>query len=422
MDWGDKKQQIREKLLELFPVRQIYFRTNGVVRFISIPSWLQMTMLSILTMALLWVIVTSIHFLSRDLILEEKDETIRSMEVQVDHISDDMTILKSNILDRTRQLEERQRYLEALLEQDPVDPLLTPASNSLEIGPFLPVVSAEQDQDDDVENAQTYDRQSSLLPIDELKPIAESRFETIESSQHKVAMSIIGRVENNFTMLDAVLKDTGLNSQDLLANWSEEDNQNIGSKSVAVGGPFIPSLNIAIIEDAGLASDPFQQTAMTLNNQWTDMQNAFEALNSVPSISPSDDYYVSSRFGRRTDPMSKAAAVHYALDMAGVRGSPIVATARGIATKAKNWGPYGNMVEIDHGNGFKTRYGHLQKINVQEGQMVESGQEIGKMGCTGRCTGVHVHYEVWFGNRPRDPYPFLRVSDNVLVTERRSHE
>ena len=420
MNWGDKIQQTREKLLELFPVRQIYFRTNGVVRFISIPSWVQMGMLGALTIAMLWVLITSFHFLSRDLVLEEKNETIRNMEVQVDHISDDITILKSNILDRTRQLEERQRYLEALLEQDPIEPLLTPTSSKLEIGPFLPASNSGEEQE--TAEGQTFDRQSSLIPVEEMESIAQQRFVGIEASQQKVAMAIIARTQDNLSMVDAVLKDTGLNSQDLLANWRENDNQSVGNGGYAVGGPFIATLDIASIEDAGLASDPFRQTAVDLHKQWTDMQNVFEALDSVPSIEPSNSYYISSRFGRRTDPMSKAAAVHYALDMAGVAGSSIIATARGVVTKAKNWGPYGNLVEIDHGNGFKTRYGHLQKINVQEGQIVETGQNIGKMGCTGRCTGTHVHYEVWFGNRPRDPYPFLRVSENVLVTERLSHE
>ena len=422
MNWGEKKQQISEKLLELFPVRQIYFRTNGVVRFISIPSWLQMTMLSILTIAMLWVITTSFHFLSRDLILEKKDETIRSMEVKVDHINDDITILKSNILDRTRQLEERQRYLEALLEQDPIEPILTPASSGLEIGPFLPTVNASQDKIENNDPAQTFDRQSSILPVDEVEVIAQQRFQTIEASQQKVAIALIERIENNLTVIDGVLKDTGLSTQDLLANWVENSSPEADLVGHATGGPFVPSLNIAAIEDAGMASDPFRQTAITLHKKWNDMQNAFQALNSVPSIEPSNNYYVSSRFGRRTDPFRKVAAVHYGLDMAGVAGSNILATASGVAVKAKNWGPYGNMVEIDHGNGFKTRYGHLQKINVQEGQMVEIGQVIGKMGCTGRCTSTHVHYEVWFGDRPRDPLPFLRVSENVLVTERQSHE
>lgn len=418
MDWGEKKQQVREKLLELFPVRQIYFRTNGIVRFISIPSWLQMAILGLLTIAMLWVIITSFHFLSRDLILERKDETIRSMEVQVDHISDDISILKNNILDRTRQLEERQRYLEALLEQDPLEPLLTPASGSLDIGPFLPAANGD---------AQTEEMQSSITPVEnmaveEMELIARDRFQIIEASQQKVAVAIMDRVDNNLSAVDVIMKDTGLSAQDLLANWSEDGNHNLTVQGHAVGGPFVPTLDIASLDEASLENDPFRQTVQSLNQQWQNMQHVFDALNSVPSIEPSSNYYVSSQFGRRTDPFRKVAAVHYGLDMAGVAGSAIVATASGIAVKAKNWGPYGNMVEIDHGNGFKTRYGHLQNVNVQEGQMIESGQVIGKMGCTGRCTSTHVHYEVWFGDRPRDPHPFLRVNEKVLVTERRSNE
>ena len=417
MSWGEKYNQVRERLLELFPVRQVYFRTNGIVRFISIPSWLQMLMLGILTITMLWVIITSFHYLSRDLILERKDEAIKSMEVQVDHISGDMSLLQRNILERTRQLEERQLYLEALLEQDPIDPILSPASNNLEMGPFLPLQNPDAEQSGDAE-----DIQSSLLPVDEMKTLAEQRFETIEIGQQKVALSIMGRIKENMNTLDTMIEATGLTSSDLLAKWDDSDNQNIETNNHAMGGPFVPTLNIASPNEGELSGDPFQQTMIDLNQQWVDMSNAFVALDSVPSIEPAGNYYISSRFGPRTDPIRKVAAVHYALDMAGPAGTSLFATAKGRAVKARNWGPYGNMVEIDHGNGFKTRYGHMQAITIKEGQMVEVGQEIGKMGCTGRCTSTHVHYEVWFGDRPRDPTPFLRVSENVLVNERRNNE
>lgn len=436
MNWGVKKQQIREKLKELFPVRQVYFRTNGVVQFISIPSWVQMLAVGALTLASIWVLVTSFHFLARDIILEQKEETIRNMEVQVDHISDDMTHLKSNILERTRQLEARQRFLEALLQQDPVDPLLTPAANDMEMGPFLSpedgkatAISADNKskaQDAAKKAAQTYDRQSMLDPSDltlnEVEDVARTRFQSIEDSQVTVAQIIEKRVEQNVHLVDAILKDTGLSSKDLLAEWKDNNKQNTQFADHAAGGPFIPTANLSKIEDGVLSNDDFSKTLGDLRGKWASMQNIFEALNSVPSLEPSKKYYISSRFGRRTDPIRKVAAVHYGLDMAGVAGSAIRSTAGGIAVKAKNWGPYGNMVEIDHGNGFKTRYGHLQKINVKEGQMVEKGQIIGKMGCTGRCTSTHVHYEVWFGDRPRDPYPFLKVNESVLVSERRSNE
>lgn len=418
MNWGEKYRQTKEKLIELFPLRQIYFRTNGVVRFISIPSWVQMMILSALIIAMLWVIVTSFHFLSRDLILEKKDETIRNMEVQVDDISDDMTILQRNILERTRQLEERQRYLEALLEHDPIDPLLAPVSNNLEMGPFLPLENGEE-----TDAEETNDIISSLIPVEEMKTITDVRFQAIEDGQQKVAVAIMAHVKQNMQTLDAMVKETGLTSSDLLAHFDEEnDSQSQNTDSHAMGGPFVPSNNIATLNADALAGDPLQQTIIDLNQQWMDMRNAFTSLDSMPSIEPSNNYYISSRFGPRTDPIRKVAAVHYALDMAGPAGSSIFATAKGVAVKARNWGPYGNMVEIDHGNGFKTRYGHMQNINIKEGQTVELGQVIGKMGCTGRCTSTHVHYEVWFGDRPRDPSPFLRVSENVLVNERRNNE
>ena len=127
-----------------------------------------------------------------------------------------------------------------------------------------------------------------------------------------------------------------------------------------------------------------------------------------------DSYYISSLFGMRRDPFNGQRAMHQGIDMAGQFKTPLFAPAPGIVTKAGTWGSYGRMVEIDHGFGITTRYGHLESISVNRGDEVDFRQQIGLMGRSGRSTGTHVHYEVLFDGIPQDPSKFLKAGQNVF--------
>ena len=122
---------------------------------------------------------------------------------------------------------------------------------------------------------------------------------------------------------------------------------------------------------------------------------------------------ISSGFGMRIDPFIRAPAMHTGLDFRGDTGDPVRATANGKVTVADWNGGYGRMVEIDHGNGSITRYGHLSAISVTIGQSVRAGQVIGKIGSTGRSTGPHLHYETRVGGDAVDPLKFLRAGSKL---------
>jgi murein DD-endopeptidase MepM/ murein hydrolase activator NlpD len=111
----------------------------------------------------------------------------------------------------------------------------------------------------------------------------------------------------------------------------------------------------------------------------------------------------------RMDPFVKGPAIHSGLDIRGDMGEPVRATAAGKVETAGWNGGYGNMVEIDHGNQFSTRYGHLSAIGVKVGQMVKVGDVIGRIGSTGRSTGPHLHYETRINDEAVDPQKFLRA-------------
>jgi murein DD-endopeptidase MepM/ murein hydrolase activator NlpD len=128
--------------------------------------------------------------------------------------------------------------------------------------------------------------------------------------------------------------------------------------------------------------------------------------NATPSIWPAHGW-LTSTMGRRTDPMTGGDDYHPGLDIAGDKGQAIYATAAGVVTHASRQGNYGNLIVIDHGFGLQTRYGHLSAFQVRQGDHVQRGDLIGRLGATGRATGNHLHYEVLANGRLLNPLRLL---------------
>ena len=170
------------------------------------------------------------------------------------------------------------------------------------------------------------------------------------------------------------------------------------------GGPF---------ESA--KADP---TFKALFTSWKKMDTLQDGAIAVPSEKPIRSIAASftSGFGVRSDPFQGRAAMHPGIDLAGPMGTPIYATADGTVLRAGwNSGGYGNLVEIDHGKGISTRFGHMSAILVSAGQHITRGQQIGRMGSTGRSTGSHLHYEVRIDGRPVNPIPFMKSTDYLVA-------
>ena len=140
------------------------------------------------------------------------------------------------------------------------------------------------------------------------------------------------------------------------------------------------------------------------------MQHLTDTLQTVPLRKPIPGATdLSSGFGVRVDPFLGRPAMHTGLDFRGSTGDPVFATAAGTVVIAGWNGGYGRMVEISHGHGITTRYGHLSRVDVTVGQKVSIGQTIGRIGSTGRSTGPHLHYETRLEDDPVDPHKFLRA-------------
>ena len=136
------------------------------------------------------------------------------------------------------------------------------------------------------------------------------------------------------------------------------------------------------------------------------------AHNRLPTVLPVNALWNASAFGWRTDPFTQQRAMHEGVDFSAEVGTPIFASASGVVIAAENHPEYGNLLEIDHGNDYTTRYAHASALNVQLGQLVKRGQNIAKVGSTGRSTGPHLHFEVRYKGASVNPARFLpRIGD-----------
>ncbi|HEX5645045.1 MAG TPA: M23 family metallopeptidase, partial [Erythrobacter sp.] len=145
-----------------------------------------------------------------------------------------------------------------------------------------------------------------------------------------------------------------------------------------------------------------------------------QGLNGIPQVSPASrvQTQLSSGFGYRRDPFTGRAAMHSGLDFKGPTGAPIFAAAEGRISFVGRKQGYGNVVEIDHGNGVMTRYAHLSRFATKVGTRVEAGDVIAALGNTGRSTGPHLHFEVRINDRAVNPRPFLEKAQHVLKKAR----
>lgn len=133
-------------------------------------------------------------------------------------------------------------------------------------------------------------------------------------------------------------------------------------------------------------------------------------LSLMPSGWPVKKGYISSHYGYRADPFTGGRDLHLGVDFNGDRGDPVYAVADGVVSFSGMHFGYGNMVEIDHGNGYRTRYAHHRQNLVKVGDVVKAGTQLAEMGSTGRSTGVHLHFEVWHNERPVNPLTFIKTA------------
>ena len=229
--------------------------------------------------------------------------------------------------------------------------------------------------------------------VDNVLVRLQGSLDQVERRQMAALGSVEDGMESRVRRMRGVFTDLGLDMAQLEA----------ATPRSGVGGPFVP---VKLAADAG----PFERQLYRINVTRAAVDRLNRTLALVPYRKPViGEVEFTSGFGVRSDPFLGRPAMHTGLDFRAAMGDPVRATANGKVASSGWMGGYGRMVEVDHGNGLATRYGHLSEINVKVGDIIKIGQVIGAVGSTGRSTGPHLHYETRIDGDAVDPQKFLRA-------------
>lgn len=224
----------------------------------------------------------------------------------------------------------------------------------------------------------------------------ERSLELVEQNQQTVLQSLETRTERRAKRIRAMLAELGL-TETRLAPVAR-------AGTVGTGGPLIP------LPALSPEATPFERQVFRLQTVIRDHDRLNQLVASIPVARPhAGELELSSGFGARLDPFLRTWAMHSGIDFRGATGEPVYSAASGRVIHAGMLGGYGLLVEVDHGNGITTRYAHLSRIDVKDGDMVAVGQRVGRIGSTGRSTGPHLHYETRINGEAVDPMRFLRA-------------
>jgi murein DD-endopeptidase MepM/ murein hydrolase activator NlpD len=239
----------------------------------------------------------------------------------------------------------------------------------------------------------------------------KTRIAALMDRQSTAATALEKSIKAEIADLTKAIRMTGIEPLSLVAKAGKSKETVAAKDDIkgGVGGPLVP-LSAA---DVNSDDEAFYAQTAAASESLDELGTLVSALRSVP-LTPPVDYEMTSGFGRRQDPFTNTVAFHTGVDFGGPSGSDVRVTASGVVVYAGSRSSYGNVVEVDHGNGLRTRYAHLRQVLVKVGDKVEKGAPVGKLGSTGRSTGPHVHYEVWYNDKVRDPSKFLKAGRYVL--------
>jgi murein DD-endopeptidase MepM/ murein hydrolase activator NlpD len=300
---------------------------------------------------------------------------ISAMERRVASLQSDVSAIKTEARTHVARLEARQAFLAALLKGD---------GSAAKLASLVPA--------------------NSPAPAPQAREVA-ALFHGVEANQAWMAGAVRKVAESRYQETASAMAKLGIAPTRL------------ADANGAMGGPYEPVPADAKTATPTQADPQFR----ALFQSWKRLDQLQASIVAIPSARPVSVVAFTSRFGVRTDPFRGGAAMHSGVDIPGTYASPIYATADGVVGRTGWVGGYGNLVELEHGKGIQTRYGHLSSIMVAPGKKVKRGDLIALMGSTGRSTGNHLHYEVRIDGRAVNPMPFLQTSDYLLAMQRRNN-
>ncbi len=432
---------------QLFTERQIYLRSNGRVRFVSLTPGMQSAFGAFGLLAFMWISFTSVIFFADDAAIISRDAQIAELQANYDRLMQDLVQLKQQASTTVTEVHVAEVQV-AEVHNDPV--LIAKAEAPIVAVPTEAVktdlvsqldVPAEKALSDLLPRPRPEGRRSQILdnPDREILPrerpqrpgfslpenmtslgtktyAQDTRFDQSLSrgrgsdsvkAQNDVIAYLASDARTAVDALEKLINLTGLDADTMLRR---QDAGTFGAGH-AEGGPL---LSVPPSMTGKLLRRNLQGDMALPSTRKGRLEMLREALFSLPLAEPVAKYYVSSGYGYRRDPFTRAKAFHSGVDMVAPHGDPVRSSAPGTIIFAGRNGPYGNMVEVDHGNGVKSRYGHLSKIDVTRGQKIGLHDLIGRVGNTGRSGTAHLHFEVWFDGKARDPRNFLKAGENVF--------
>jgi len=345
----------------VFKPRDIFLHDGKSLRRFTIGARLQMAAAFAVFFLLAWsVVATATAFRSLD-------SDMARMERQVAKMEADVAAMRVAVNQRAAQLERRQAFLATMLRGD---------ADAGRLAALLPEEVSE--------------------PTNPAARAIAHGFDQVDEMQTALVEEARADTRRRYRATVGALRQIGINPARL-------------QREAGMGGPYEP---VPAAENA----DPQFRALFT---SWRALDQLETGVASIPSARPIlESANFTSGYGIRSDPFRGRAAMHAGIDLAGPYGTPIYATADGIVNRSEwNSGGYGNLVEINHGQGIQTRYGHLSRLLVRPGQRVRRGELIGLMGSTGRSTGSHLHYEVRIDGRAVNPVPFMQPNQTLIALQ-----
>ena len=391
--WARGHSRVARFVAQHFPERQFLLRSRGSVNYVGLSPRTQILGAVGIAIFGTWFLFASGSLVVQSYMIDERDQRLTDIGQAYSSLNGELTQVQQRFLTATEAIEAKHDQLARMVDE----------KRSIEKriqtngGPNKKKNSTSAGND-----GLTSDDVASDVIMPRFVGVG-GRLASVMESQSDLIAQVQDRTKSNVSDLETAIQVTGLDLNRLLPEGA--------LYGPAMGGPLVRLPNSEI---PSRVDDGFDQRVQALANHLSRLSGLESAVQSLPLIPPVQHYYVSSKFGKRRDPVTRQWSMHAGLDLAGVRRTPVLATAPGVVTHARRKGPYGKLVEIDHGQGLKTRYGHLHKIFVKKGDKVGFRQKIGQMGSTGRTTGPHVHYEVWVDGKPRNPAKFLKAGQYVF--------
>jgi murein DD-endopeptidase MepM/ murein hydrolase activator NlpD len=392
-----------------FPDRQIYHRSDGQVRYFEIKTEYQLGALLAATVLTGWLCFATVSVAFQGHRIASRMAEVETIRLEANRMVNEARaseLAATNFLDaqmrefdRTAvEFQARHETLRQLIDlAEQMEGSSLSSSPALGEGRILMAATPADPSQREARDAIT------LTAYDPDDP--EARIEALIAQQDAVLSEAEDASEARLENLRAVLRLTGLRLDDVL----EEGR---GSET---GGPFLAMAEAGPFARAAMnPNDAFSSRIARIAARMVEAEELEAAVLSLPLGEPVGvAFRETSPFGYRIDPFTGRPAFHSGQDFVAYPRAPIVSTGPGRVIYAGWRSGYGRTVEIDHGYGFVTRYGHMTSIDVRRGDQVERGQRIGAMGSTGRSTATHLHYEVIFRNDQTDPERFLRAGQYV---------